>query len=429
MMGPPDGPALRMPEPSDGFAPPTDGLTAVRRRIILLSLTASSSLGLVASTIYMPSVPAIAHGLHTSIGRVQLTFVGYLLAFAISMLIVGPLSDRFGRRRTVLCGLGLSAVASLLCALSPTIEILIAARVLQGVGACAGLVVGRALTREIWGPAAAAQVIAGRAIAATLMQAGAPIAGGYLQAWFGWRANFIVVALLACFAMSLMVRFVPNRQPVKSDGPGGRGILASYRTLIGTRRFVAYAFAAAGAHAGFHIFAAGAPAVLIGGLGVTPEQYGYYAALPPLGFLVGSFFSSRLTSRLGVNGMISIGAAVLVPAGLALVGLALLHFHSPFAVIGPMIFVCCASGLITPNATAGSLGVNTRIVGAASGLGSFIQMTGAASATAALSLGPSGSPLVLALVIAFAGLFCVTAFGSLISPRQVTAKAPARAPV
>ena len=160
-----------------------------------------------------------------------------------------------------------------------------------------------------------------------------------------------------------------------------------------------------------------------------PQQYGLYAALPPLGFLVGSFFSNRLTNRLGVNGMIKIGAAVLIPAGLLMLSLVLLHVSGPFVIIGPMIFVCCGSGLITPNATAGGLGTNPRIVGAASGLGSFIQMTGAAGATAALSLGPGGSPLVLALIIAFAGLFCVTSFGSLMPASPVAAEVDARAPV
>lgn len=417
-------------EPVDDRAPPGDGFTTLRRRIVLLSLTASSSLGLVASTIYVPSVPAIAHSLGTSIAQVRLTFVGYLLAFAVSMLVLGPLSDRFGRRRTVLCGLALSALASLACAASPTIAALIAARVVQGVGACAGLVVGRALTREIWGPAAAAQVIAGRAIAATLLQAAAPVAGGYLQTWIGWRANFVAVAALAVVAMALMARFVPSRPAaLHRRVDDGRGIVASCRALLASRRFAAYAGAAAGAHAGFHIFAAGAPAVLIGAFGVTPAQYGYYAALPPFGFLIGSGLSSRLTVRLGINRMIAIGSAVLAPAGLAMLALAMFHVAAPFGVIGPMIFVCCGSGLITPNATAGSLAGERRSVGAASGLGTFIQMSVAAGATAALSLGPSGSPLVLAVVVAGAGMLCVTIFGSLMPSAPASAKAGARAPV
>jgi DHA1 family bicyclomycin/chloramphenicol resistance-like MFS transporter len=384
----------------------------------LLTLTMTSSLGMVASTICVPSIPAIADGLATSIARVQLTFVGYLLAFAVSMLVLGPLSDRYGRRRTIICGLALSALASLVCALSPTIEMLIAARVVQGVGACAGLVVGRAITRELWGRDAAAQAIAGRAIAATVMQAFAPVVGGYLQGWFGWRANFVVIALLACAAMVLVIRYVPAGRAENLPPLVNGGMLAGYRTLLRTRRFLSYAFTATGSHAGFHIFAAGAPAVLIVGFGIHPKDYGFYASLPPMGFLLGSFLSNRLTRRLGVDGLIAIGCLVLIPAGSLMVTLALLGVADPYAVIGPMILICCGSGLITPNATAGSLSVNAGVVGTASGLGSFMQMTGAAAATAALSLGPSGSPLMLASIIALAGVLAFTAFGTLLQFEQ-----------
>ena len=403
-----------MPELLTASMLQNDGSAVPRQRLMLLTLTMTSSLGMVASTIYVPSIPAIAGAFETSIARVQLTFVGYLLAFAASMLVLGPLSDRYGRRRTILCGLALSAISSVACAISPTIDFLIAARVVQGIGACAGLVVGRAITREVWGREAAARVIAGRAIAATLMQAFAPILGGYLQGWFGWRCNFVVIGVIACVAMALVTRYVPVGRAATVAPSRTGGMLASYRTLLGTRRFLSYAFTAAGSHAGFHIFAAGAPAVLIVGFGIRPEDYGFYASLPPMGFLVGSFLSNRLTRRLRVDGLITIGCTVLIPAASIMVTLALLSVASPYAVIGPMILICCGSGLITPNATAGSLGVNAGMVGTASGLGSFMQMTGAAGATALLSLGPSGSPLMLASIIALVGLFAATAFGSLI---------------
>ena len=119
--------------------------------------------------------------------------------------------------------------------------------------------------------------------------------------------------------------------------------------------------------------------------------------------------------RLGVDNLIAIGSAVLIPAGFAMVALAALRFGSPYTIVGPMILICCGSGLITPNAVAGSLGVKVGIVGAASGLASFIQMIGAAGATAALSIGGNGNPLVLAVVIASAGLFAVMAFGLFIA--------------
>jgi DHA1 family bicyclomycin/chloramphenicol resistance-like MFS transporter len=405
------------------------------RRLLLLTLTITCSLGLVASTIYVPSVPAIASALETSVSRVQLTFVAYLAAFAVSMLVLGPLSDRCGRRRTMILGISLSALGSVACAASPTIEFLIGARVLQGVGLSAGLVVGRATVRDLYGEDGAAQIIAGLSIVLTLLQALAPIPGGYLQAWIGWRANFAAVAILAVVALALVLRHVPQSSPREGSSQSetaallARTMRASYRSLLQTRRFVAYALTAAGAHAGFHIFTAGAPAVLIIGLGIPPQDYGYYASLPPIGFLVGSFLSSRLTRRLGVDNLIVIGSAVLIPAGFAMVALAALHLASPYAIVGPMILICCGSGLITPNAIAGSLGVKVGIVGAASGLASFVQMIGAAGATAALSLGGNGNPLVLAVIIASAGLFAVAAFGSLAQFARLPLKAGARASV
>jgi DHA1 family bicyclomycin/chloramphenicol resistance-like MFS transporter len=397
----------------------------------LLTLTIACSLGQVASTIYVPSVPAIAGALETSVSRVQLTFVAYLAAFAVSMLVLGPLSDRYGRRQTMILGICLGMLGSIACAASPTIEFLIGARVLQGIGLSGGMVVGRATIRDLYGEDGAARIIAGLSIVLTLLQALAPIPGGYLQAWIGWRANFAAVAILAVAALALVLRSVPESSPRKEPSHSetaalvARTMLASYRSLLQTRRFVSYALTAAGAHAGSHIFAAGAPAVLIIGFGISPQEYGYYASLPPVGFLVGSFLSNRLTQRLGVESLIAIGSALLIPAGFAMVGLAVLRFGSPYAIVGPMILICCGSGLITPNAVAGSLGTKIGIVGAASGLASFIQIIGAAGATAALSLGGSGNPLVLAVVIASAGLFAVTAFGSLAQFTRLPVKAGA----
>jgi len=402
---------------------------------LLLTLTITSSLGLVASTIYVPSIPAIASALETSVSRVQLTFVGYLAAFAVSMLVLGPLSDRYGRRRTIILGVLLGALGSIACAASPTIEFLIGGRILQGIGLSGGMVIGRATVRDLYGEDGAAEIIAGLSIVLTLLQAFAPIPGGYLQAWIGWRANFVAVTVMAVVALALVLRYVPESLSggdftrSRTAALLARTMVASYRSLMQTRRFLAYALTATGAHAAFHVFAAGAPAVLIIGFGIAPQDYGYYASLPPMGFLVGSFLSSRLTQRLGVDNLIAIGSAVLIPAGFTMVALALLRFSSPYAIVAPMIMICCGSGLITPNAVAGSLGVKVGVVGAASGLASFIQMIGAAGATAALSLGASGNALVLAVVIAFAGLFAVTAFGALVQFTRLPAKAGARAPV
>lgn len=234
------------------------GFTNASRRLLLLTLTITSSLGLIASTIYVPSVPAIASALQTSVSHVQLTFAAYLAAFAVSMLVLGPLSDRYGRRRTMIFGISLGALGSIACAASPTIEFLIGARILQGIGLSGGMVVGRATIRDLYGEGGAAQVIAGLSVVLTLVQAFAPIPGGYLQAWIGWQANFAATAILAVVAVVLVLRYVPEssrERPSRSETAAllARTMLASYRSLLQTRRFAAYALTAAGALSLIHI--------------------------------------------------------------------------------------------------------------------------------------------------------------------------------
>src|SRR5262245_48009873 len=224
-----------MPDPRAKCTAPCEGSGREVRKVVLVTLTGTMTLGMLASTIYVPSIPSIAHALDTSIARVQFTFVGYLLAFAVSMLVLGPLSDRYGRRRTMVGGLMLSMISSIACAASPSIDFMIAARVVQGVGACAGIVVGRASIRDIYGREHAAQVIAGIAIAMTLIQSFAPIPGGYLDVLIGWRANFVVVAVFAVVALGLAVRYVPEtRQARLAQAQTGailiETMLRSYRT-------------------------------------------------------------------------------------------------------------------------------------------------------------------------------------------------------
>jgi DHA1 family bicyclomycin/chloramphenicol resistance-like MFS transporter len=399
----------------------------MRRRLLLTALTATSSLGLAASTIYMPSVLEIAHALGVSAAAVQFTFVAYLAAYAAGMLVWGPVSDHFGRRPVLAVALVGCVVSSLLCALSGSIAELIAARIAQGLATCAGVVVGRATTREVYGTDGAAKVIAGRALASTILQAAAPLLGAQLQARFGWRANFVAIALWSLVALLLAWRFVPETR-ARSRAPLRPGaMLSGYRRLIETRRFLGYAFAGSSAHAGFHVFAAGGPAVLIGSFGISYADYGFYAVMPPIGFLLGSFLSNRLTRRLGVNRMIALGGAVLIPTGVVMVALALWHVQVPYAVIGPMIFVCCGSGLLTPNATAGGIAVDPKIVGAAAALYGFLQMAGAAGAAALLSLGPNGSQLALATVIAGLGVLAVASFLWLARAAERAAPSPVTA--
>ncbi len=378
-------------------------MSVYRPKLLAASIVLVLALGMLASTIYVASVPEIAERLATSVGVVQLTFVGYLLALAIGGLLMGPLCDRYGRKTVLVPGLLLFVFGSLACAVSPTIEFLIMARVLQGIGAAAGSVVGRAVICDAYGDGAAARVLASAGFAITLVQGLAPALGGQFQFWFGWRANFLATTVLGLLAVALIARILPRdrERPLRPKSRYG-----GFSQLLSTRQFLGYATLATGTRASFHIFAAGAPAVLIAALGVAPEIYGLYVLLPPGGFLVGSFLCA--TWRVGGERLIIIGGVLLIVAGVAMVVLASV-WPSPLAIVIPMILVCCASGLVTPCATAASLRADPALVGAASALVSFLQLAGAALGTAVLSAFATG-PIGLAIVIACSGAFGVTAF-------------------
>lgn len=397
----------------------------------LATMTLIGCFGIAASTIYVPSVPAIALALDARVAGVQLTFASYLMVFALGMPVVGPLSDRYGRRPILLGGLIFSIAGSILCAASPSLPLLIAARAIQGVGACAGLVVGRAVIRDRYPREEAARVIAGLSFAITLAQALAPVAGSHLAHWGGWRASFVAVALLAGLALALALRHLPERIQIDAR-PAERRTRQNYRTLVGSRRFLAYTLAATGASAGFQLFSAGGAAVLVGGLGVSAETFGYLAVLPPAGFLAGSFLARRLTRRLGVDGTIACGAGVLLVAVGAMLALALGGLVTPASIVGPMIFVCCGSGLLTPNAVAGALSVKPDIGGAASGLLSFVQLGGAAAATCLLARLDSHSAVALSGVIALCAVIGVGVYFALsfardgaLDPDEVIRRRPA----
>lgn len=380
----------------------------------LLTMTLIGCFGIAASTIYVPLVPAIAAELGARLAGVQLTFAFYLVIFALGMPVVGPMSDRCGRRRVLFTGLAFSIIGSALCAASPSLSILITGRAIQAVGACAGLVVGRAVIRDRYSREEAARVIAGLSFTITLAQALAPVAGSYLGGWGGWRAGFVAVALVAGIALLLGIRHLPDRTQSPSDPVAeSRNYLAAYRALITAPNFLAYTLAATGASAGFQLFSAGGAAVLVSGFGMSAQSFAFMAVLPPAGFLVGSVLVRRLTPRLGLDGTIACGTVVLGAAAATMLGLALGHIATPLAVVAPMIFLCCGSGLLTPNAVAGALSIKPEIGGAASGFLSFTQLGGAAAATCLLSRLDNHSSLALSGVIALAVAIGIGGYGLL----------------
>jgi DHA1 family bicyclomycin/chloramphenicol resistance-like MFS transporter len=345
--------------------------------IILAALLA---LGPLSTSIYIPSMPAIAAGMKTDAETVTLTLTFFLAGFAVAQLVYGPLSDCFGRRPVLFAGIGLYVLSSFAAATAADIGLLIAARLGQGLGACAGQVLGRAMVRDIHGPERTAGVLAYIGLAIALIPALAPIIGGYVQVWLGWRANFFLLAGAGA-AMVLVVRaWLGETNPRRAAALGtvGLGELArTYARLLGRADFLGYLSVVAFVFSGLMAFTAVSPFLFIGGMGMSPDTFGLLSLFNVAGFVLGSFAAARLSGRFGAELMVKAGLLLVLIGGGAMTGLALGGAWSIAAIIGPMMIFLAGMGIVMPNAMAGAMAPYPESTGAASALLGFFQMGGA----------------------------------------------------
>lgn len=345
---------------------------------ILIAATATGPLAL---NIFVPSMPGLVGTFDTDYATVQLTLTLYLVTVAFAQLVYGPASDRFGRRPALLVGLAIYAGASALCALAWSIESLIAGRMLQAVGGCAGMVLGRAIVRDVYERDRAAGTLALITMAMAVAPAIAPAIGGYLDSAVGWRASFAIPALMGLVVLAGGTAQLneTNRSPIPSIDV--LAMLRSYGSLLRSRAFIGYAGNSACSVGAFFSFLAGAPYVMIEILDRRPEEYGFYFVLISVGYMAGNFAASRLSARLGVDRMVPIGVGVSTVGAVAGVGCVIADIVTPATVFLPMALLAVGNGLSQPNAIAGAVSVMPRIAGAASGLMGFGQMLAGATFT------------------------------------------------
>lgn len=344
-------------------------------------LVAVSAIGPLALNIFIPSIPGLARYYAVDYGTIQLTFTLYLIGLAVSQLFYGPLSDRYGRRPVLLAGLALFVVASLVCALAPPLEVLIAARVLQAVGGCSGIVLSRAIVRDLYGRDKAASVIGYITMAWVAAPMLAPSLGGLLDMYFGWQSSFLVVALAGAAALLGGLRWLHETNHRRGPNGGLLGVFGGFGRLLRSPLYLGYSLPTALTTAVFFSFLAGAPYLTIEVLGLSPFAYGLWFIFVSFGYFLGNFASARFSERLGVDRMILIGS-LLALAGTAITAACVLAgLLSPWSLFLPMLLVSLGNGMSIANGIAGSVSVVPAIAGAASGLAGFLQMgLGAASA-------------------------------------------------
>ena len=325
------------------------------------------------------SLPGMARYFDVGASRAQATLSAFIAAFGIAQLFYGPLSDRFGRRPVFLSGCAIYTVASAACALAPSIEVLIAARIVQGVGCCAFPVIGRAIVRDIHGAEGTARVLGYVSAGMSMLILFGPVLGGLLEQQFGWRASVTLLAVLGTGMLAAAaVLLAESNVHLDRNATRLRDTFAKYRGLLLDRRFAGYTLCVALNFGFIMAFLSGSPFVLINVLGLSAMEFGLLFGLTLLGFLSSSLVTARFVLKLGPDRLLQVGTALAALAGTTMVALALAEVRSAAAIVGPYFVLMFATGLIQPSAMAGAIGPFPRIAGTASSLLGFVQFaTGA----------------------------------------------------
>jgi DHA1 family bicyclomycin/chloramphenicol resistance-like MFS transporter len=388
---------------------------------VAVLLTALAAFGPVSIDLYLPSLPSMVAVFHSTVSDVQLTLSVFIGGFAVGTLVHGPLSDRYGRRPVVLAGCALYCLASIACLFAPNIEMLTVGRCIQALGASAGPVIGRAVVRDIYPRQDAARMLSYMASAIAIAPAIGPIIGGWLQAVYGWQANFV---LFTCFGLcvltaswALLAETNSHRDPT-SLMP--MRLLQTFSTLICSRLFMGYTVTVSLVFGCIFSFISGAAFILIDVMGVAEQHFGFAFLSVVIGFSSGAFLSGRFSSTLGGGRTIELGCVVLLIGSLSGVALAWLGAGSAAApwniisVVGPVMLVFFSSALIIPNATAQAISPYGHIAGAANSLLGFLQMATGAIVGAIVGLTFSDSALPTMAQIAVLAILAVVSYTVLI---------------
>lgn len=352
----------------------------------LLILILISTIQPVAMNMYVPAMAAMQVDLSTSASHMQLTLSAFLAATAVGQLVVGPFSDMLGRRPVLIAGLAVFLLGTLICIFAPDVEMLIIGRIVQGLGGCTGLVLSRAIVRDVHGAAASASMIGYVTMGMALAPLITPAIGGVLYEISSWRVIFAfmgVVGVIGFLAAVLRLRETHTAQV-------GHNVFRRFRReiveLVGIGEFWHVAFTLAALSSAFFSFVAGGAFVAAEVFDLGASEYGLYFILIVMGYILGNFCTGRFGARLGILRMILIGNAVGLLGVLIAVALALGGSQSPFSLFAPMMLVGVGNGFSLPSSLAACVNVRPHLAGTASGVAGAFQVGSGAVASVVVGL-------------------------------------------
>jgi len=363
---------------------------------LTLLLAALTALGPLSIDMYLPSLPDIGTALAAPTARVQLTISSYLIGFAAGQIIYGPLSDRYGRRPVLFAALAVYVAGAGICAGTQSIDPLIVARLLQGIGGSGSIVLARAIVRDLYSGVRAARELSLMGSISAFAPIVAPMIGGVLQTEFGWRASFILMGVAAVIAFGMASQLLPEtlrqRSAERFSLPWlGKG----YLSLLRHRSFLAYLAILTISYAGLFAWISGAAVVLEGLYGMSAVTFGFTFALGAAGYMAGSASAARLVQRLGLDRVMGFGVTLLAAGSLGLAGIVAARITDGLWLIVAMAVYLAGLGLAMPQAMAGALTPFPDRAGMAASLLGLVQQTLAAAVAAAVGayLGHSAWPV------------------------------------
>lgn len=367
-------------------------------------LVALGSFGPLTMSIYTPVMPQVGATLDAGADSVKLTLTTYMLGFAVGQLFYGPLSDRYGRRPVLLGGLVFFTAASFACSFAPSIGGLIGLRILQGLGAASGSVLGRALTRDAYTfhemPLVMSWISIGQNIAPSL----APTFGGFLAEWLSWRATFWFVGAFGTTLLVVALAGLGETNEFRGRRIDPANLLRGSGEMLGDRHFLGYVLTLGFAFAMNFGMQAGTPFILQENLGFSPREFGMILLFSSGGFIAGTLVNNRLVGRVAPTTIVRFSGWFHVAALAVMALLSLSGVVTWWAIVGPQVMLNFGTGMIVANANAGAVGLFPRLAGTASSLAGLAQMGMGAMGTVTVALlAGTGSryvamPLVLGLM-------------------------------
>ena len=366
---------------------------------------------------YVASLPSLASYFDAPASAVQMTLSIFVIGFGTAQLAAGPLSDRFGRRPVLIGGLALYLIASIMCALSPSIWLLIGARLLQALGCCATFIIGRAIIRDAYAPEDGMRVMVRASSWLSLTPLLGPIVGSYFEVWFGWRATFAFHALVSvCLLTAVFLRLPETNASKNPNATNISGLIASYREVLGARVFWAYALPGALSYGSIFAFISGSSMVLIKVLNLPVTWFGYCFSFGTLGYMLGTMLCQRLLRRTNAGSAFRIGTAASLFGGILFFACVIAGVHHWMAVVAVMFLTFGAHGINSPVSQAGAVTPFPKLAGTAAGLSGGLYMVMAFIIGTVVGASYNGTLYPLAFISLFNGVVlftCVRVFPEL----------------